>query len=152
MKNNVKKLYLVLLVFCGMIYFVPSVVAVAPTGTIPVSRTDLRGNIMGQLDAGAKAAELGNASDPREIVALVIRTILALVGTIFFVQIVYSGYQWLVSHGEEDKLETAKKTIVRSVVGLFIVLSAYAVTVFIGKNVQGIFLGDQKEQTYDVPQ
>lgn len=65
------------------------------------------------------------------IAGTAISGILSLVGVIFLVLMVYAGIIWMTARGEETKTENAKKTIIASVIGLFIVVSAYAITKFV---------------------
>lgn len=80
-----------------------------------------------------------------EIVALIIRMFLSIVGIIFIILIIYSGFKWMTSGGEEEAIRKAKKTIVAALIGLLIAISAYIITYFIfeslleGGNGGGIF-------------
>jgi hypothetical protein len=65
------------------------------------------------------------------IIATIINSLLGLVGVIFLVLIIYSGYTWMTAGGDEGKVEKAKETIGRAVIGLVIVLLAYAIANFI---------------------
>lgn len=58
--------------------------------------------------------------------------ILAFIGTIFFLLMIYGGIMWMTSNGDDKKVTKAKDLIVAAVVGLIIVLSAYAITAFVG--------------------
>lgn len=65
------------------------------------------------------------------IVGNLIRTFISLLGLIFLVLIVYGGWLWLTARGESERVEKAKDTITRALIGLVIVVSAYALTSFI---------------------
>lgn len=65
------------------------------------------------------------------VVAQIIQVVLGLLGVIFIVLIIYAGFSWLTSAGNEERISKAKKTIVAAVIGLTIVLSAYLITAFI---------------------
>ena len=75
--------------------------------------------------AGLRSVSLG------EVVATVIRTLLAFLGVIFVVLIIYSGFLWMTSAGSEEKIGKAKSIMTAAVIGLVIVLSAYAITIFV---------------------
>lgn len=47
-------------------------------------------------------------------------------GIIFIFQFLIGGFNWLTSSGDKAKLETAQQKLINSVIGLVIVLSAYA--------------------------
>jgi len=65
------------------------------------------------------------------IVGQITQVFLALIGIILVVLIIYSGFLWMTSGGNEEKVGRAKKTIMSSAIGVFIVLSAYAITAFV---------------------
>lgn len=66
-----------------------------------------------------------------EIMGVVISAALALIGAIFLALMLYAGYHWMTARGEEEKVEQAKDTINRAVVGLIIVVGAYAIWKFV---------------------
>lgn len=55
----------------------------------------------------------------------------SLIGIVFLAMMLYGGYNWMSSMGEEEKVETGKKTIIWATIGLVIVLGAYAITYFV---------------------
>lgn len=57
---------------------------------------------------------------------------LALLGVIFFVIIIYAGIIWMMAMGKEEKVNEAKDMIVAAILGLIVVLAAYAITRLIG--------------------
>ena len=61
----------------------------------------------------------------------VINVALSLVGLIFLILMVYAGYLWMTARGEEAKIQKAQDIIKGTVIGLILVLSAYAITVLI---------------------
>lgn len=73
-------------------------------------------------------------NDLASAVGFWIRVALGLIGTVFFILIVYSAFNWMVSQGEEEKIKKSQKTIVASVIGLLIIVSAYAITSLVSKN------------------
>jgi len=59
-----------------------------------------------------------------------------LLGIIFIILMIYAGYNWMTAQGEEEKVTKAKTTIQRAIIGLIIVVSAYAITAFVFKSLQ----------------
>ncbi|MCR4256677.1 MAG: hypothetical protein NUW08_03155, partial [Candidatus Uhrbacteria bacterium] len=85
-------------------------------------------------DAGLKAvgAEIGlSAEDPRVIAARIINVVLGLLGIIVLVIVLYAGFQWMTSGGDAAKVDEAKTRLRNAVIGLIIILSAYALTSFV---------------------
>src|SRR3989338_1845621 len=82
------------------------------------------------LEAVDETLSLG-AQDIRLTIARIIRAILGLLGIIALVIIMYGGYVYMTAGGDEQKVATAKKILLNSVIGLAIILSAFAITQFI---------------------
>ena len=59
---------------------------------------------------------------------------LAFIGTLFLILIIYGGFVWMFARGNEQEVEKAKNLITQAVIGLVIVLAAYAVTSYIGSS------------------
>jgi len=64
-------------------------------------------------------------------VAEIIRIALGLLGIIFLALIVYAGFLWMTSAGNEDRVQTAKKIMVAAIIGTTIILAAYIITIFV---------------------
>lgn len=93
----------------------------AQTGTI-----DVWGNTQNSY------ANIGlSDTDPRDVVANVIKVVLGFLGTIAVVLIIVAGFQWMTAAGSEDKIAKAKKIMTAAVIGLVIVLMAYALSTFV---------------------
>lgn len=71
------------------------------------------------------------------IIGKILTMVLELMGVIFLILAIYGGYNWMMAGGNEEQVEKAKKTIIRAVIGLVIVMSAYAISRFIVSNVAG---------------
>lgn len=72
-----------------------------------------------------------SSTDIRVIIARVIRAALALLGIVLVALILYAGFLWMTAGGNEENIANAKKTITNAVIGLVIILSAYAIVSFI---------------------
>lgn len=80
--------------------------------------------------------EFGNNSgltntDPRIVAGRVIQVALGLIGIIVVVLIIFAGFRWMTSAGNDDQIRDAKKMLSAAVIGLLIVLMAYSLTTFI---------------------
>jgi len=65
------------------------------------------------------------------IVGTVIQAFLGLLGVIFLAYLLYAGYSWMTAQGEEEKVEKAKDTIQRAIIGIIVTIGAYAISYFI---------------------
>ncbi|SRR6056297_1124008 len=70
--------------------------------------------------------------DPQTIIGDIIGAVLTFVGILFLILVIYGGLLWMTARGNEQQIEKAKNLIGAAIVGLIIVLSAYAITAFIG--------------------
>ena len=69
---------------------------------------------------------ISNKTDEiRTMIGNIIGYILAMVGVILLVQIIFAGYSWMMSGGNEEKIKKAKDKILHSIIGLAIILAAY---------------------------
>ena len=59
----------------------------------------------------------------------VITWIIGIAGAVAVAMLVYGGFRYITSAGNEDQLELAKTVITYSIVGIIIVLIAYVITV-----------------------
>lgn len=58
--------------------------------------------------------------------------VLGFTGTIFFILILYAGFMWMTAGGNQENIGKAQSILKNAIIGLVIVLSAYAITRFIG--------------------
>ena len=73
--------------------------------------------------------------------ALVINSLLALLGIVFLVLIIISGYQWMMAGGNEETITTAKNRIKNATIGLAIVLFSYTISYYIFMLIEGASTG-----------
>ena len=86
------------------------------------------------LDAAATAAGLKTGVTLESRAGQIVGALLALVGVLFFVLMIYGGISWMTAGGNDTQVKNAQKTIAAAVIGLVIVISAYAITMFIGQS------------------
>ncbi|MFA6255213.1 MAG: hypothetical protein WC675_04280 [Patescibacteria group bacterium] len=72
-----------------------------------------------------------NANSLPQIIGLVIKGLLSLLGIIFMCYIIYGGYLWMTASGKEESITKAKAIIKGSIIGIIVVLGAYAITEFV---------------------
>jgi len=56
---------------------------------------------------------------------------LGLLGTVAIVIILWAGFKWMTAGGNNEDIDQAKKILISSVIGLAIILSAYAISNFV---------------------
>lgn len=89
-----------------------------------------------QNDIGQLGVEFGTTTglgtkDVRETVASIINVALGLLGIVAVVIVLAGGFTWMTAAGIEEKVDTAKKMIFSGIIGLAIILSAYAIAKFV---------------------
>ena len=60
------------------------------------------------------------------IIGRIIRKILPFVGSLFFAMFVYGGFLWFTAGGDSKNVDKSKKTLRSAVIGLVIIMGAYA--------------------------
>lgn len=69
--------------------------------------------------------------DPRIMFARIINFILLFLGVIAVGLIIYAGFLWMSSGGNEEKISQAKNVLKNAVIGLIIILSSWGIVTFI---------------------
>lgn len=80
---------------------------------------------------------LGNA-DLKTTVINILNLALGLLALVAVVMIIIGGFTWLTAGGNEEKVDKAKKIISAAVIGLIIVLLAWAVVIFVAKTTANV--------------
>lgn len=108
------------------------VLAIGSKVQLDLLRQDTILDIKEQGDRTANS--FGNKTDETtltQFVADLLNVFFGLLGTIFVILIVYSGYLWMTASGNAEKVSKAQSTIKVAIIGLIIVASAYAIAYFI---------------------
>lgn len=83
------------------------------------------------------------STDPRIIVGRIIQAALGLIGIISVVIILYGGFIWMTSGGDQEKINQAKKIMANWAIGLVIIFLSFAIVTFLlslfGYDPNGIF-------------
>lgn len=69
-------------------------------------------------------------TDPRIIFARLVHSAMGFVGIIMVVMILWSGWLFMTSGGNDDQVKRAKMTFFNAIIGLAIILSAYSIVAF----------------------
>lgn len=62
---------------------------------------------------------------------VIINTVLAITGAIAVLIIVLAGFRYIISRGEPGEVATAKNAIIYSLVGLVVIMFAFAIVNFV---------------------
>ncbi len=88
----------------------------------------------------AEGTQLGD-TDPRIILARGVQLALTFLAIIAVIIIMYAGFLWMTSNGQEDKISKAKNTLKNAIIGLVIILAAFAIVSFVLNTIGGMFGG-----------
>lgn len=99
-----------------------------------------KANIKNAFDTSSSSA-LGIASGAsynrgivlESIAGQVITAIFSLLGVIFILFTIYGGFLYMNARGNEEQTKKAKSIITQNIIGIFIILGAYALVYFIIK-------------------
>ena len=125
MKNKIRKIFLISLLLVGVLLAARLVLA-ADFGVNEVNN--------------GLAGSLGS-DDPRTIAGRIINIALGFLGAIAIGLIIYAGFLWMTSNGNEEKVETAKKILKNAAIGLVIILASWAIATFIISRLGGAING-----------
>ncbi|MFA6422589.1 MAG: LamG-like jellyroll fold domain-containing protein [Candidatus Buchananbacteria bacterium] len=143
--KSVKKIFKSKAIFLCILFFV---VLILPSIVFAQSAN---------INQFATAAGIDTASSLPTIIGRIVQVILATLGIVAILLIIYAGFKYMSAEGDPAKVEKAKKIIISAVIGLIIIFSAFAIVTFIfSRLINPIFRppsgpctpGDYKYQTY----
>lgn len=75
----------------------------------------------------------GGATSIRQLILTIINYFLGFLGLIAVIMVIYGGVTYVISAGEDEKIQSAKKIIMYSLIGIIIVLLSFvAVRMILG--------------------
>lgn len=69
--------------------------------------------------------------DPRSMLTNLVNLAMTFLSIIAVIIILIGGFKWMTAAGNEDKVSEAKKIVVGGVIGLIIILAAWAIASFV---------------------
>ncbi|MBI1908155.1 hypothetical protein HYS28_01915 [Candidatus Uhrbacteria bacterium] len=81
-------------------------------------------------------AGLGQA-DLKTTIGQLIRVLLGFLGVVAVVIILLGGFKWMTAGGNDEKVAEAKRLIIAGIIGLAIILSAFAIASFVISSIIG---------------
>ncbi len=88
-------------------------------------------NTQNLQETGAAAGVSSGTGDLMTIIGRIINIALGFIGVVFLVLMLYAGYLWMTAAGDPEKVKKAQHTIRNSLIGLVIIVSAWAIVSFI---------------------
>lgn len=100
--------------------------AVVDATDVASTETDLGLNFASSTGLGA--------GDLRDTIGSIINVALGFLGIVAVVIILIGGFTWMTAGGNDEKVGEAKKWIFSGIIGLAIILSAYAIAKYVLEN------------------
>lgn len=97
---------------------------------IPVSVFAQLSEAKKELDK-VNATSSGGPTDLPTFIGKLINVLLSVLGIILVVYVVYAGYLWMTASGEKEKVEKAKKMLGQAIIGIVLIIAAWAISDFV---------------------
>lgn len=65
------------------------------------------------------------------IIGRVINVVLGVVGSVFLVMFIYGGVLWMMSSGNNEKIQKGRDTLIWATLGLIVIFASYAMVRFV---------------------
>jgi hypothetical protein len=116
--------------FCLLMIFVLPVTLGSFFSNQALAQSSLVDGQTGLKDVGSVFGGTRAERDPRELAADIITIVLGFLAVIFLALVVFAGVQYMTSGGNQDKAKKALDLLKNAIIGLIIVLVAWAITRF----------------------
>lgn len=94
---------------------------------------DLKGSLQefGKAAYGEEEAQYAETQGPLVIAGKIINAFLGIMGVVMVILVLYGGFLWMTAAGNTEKIDKAKKILGNAVVGIIIIIMAYAISYFV---------------------
>lgn len=117
-----------------LIAFVAMAGVLSPVAEVQVAKAQgLNEIVENQLLRLDNSGLPGDADEGRVLddVVKLVQLLLGTVAIIFFILILWAGFRWMTSGGNQETVDKAKKMITSALIGLLVIVFSYAITVFV---------------------
>lgn len=130
MKKLVSKFIITVLLLSPIVLFAQVTGPITPTSNPALNKLQTVGGHAGYASDTDESTLL-------EIIGTGISVGLGLLGVIFIILILLAGYNWMTAAGDEEKITKAGKTIRSAIIGLLIIVAAFAIWMFVSQIIIG---------------
>lgn len=107
-------------------------ISVLPTLLLPAATMAQLSEAQTDLEeVGVAIGTDATSNDLPTLIGNIISALLSVLGIIFVVLVVYAGFLYLTAGGEDTKVKKAKTLLTQSIIGLVIIVAAYAISAFV---------------------
>ena len=96
----------------------------------------VKADFISGLNTAVGKTDISQASLEDTIVSI-INGLLALVGLLFIIMIIYAGFKWMTAQGNAENVGDAKKIIKNSIIGITVILLSYTIVNAVYKIIMG---------------
>lgn len=89
------------------------------------------GDLLKDAGVAAKYETDPAKADPAVVAGNIIYSLLTILGIMFVGFTIYAGFLWMTAKGEQSQVQKARDILSNSLIGLIIVVGAYAITYFV---------------------
>lgn len=117
----------------NMFYKIGAYISVLPVLLIPAAtyaQLDKAATELGKVGDAAGLASGESASLPG-LIGRLIQAILGILGIVFVILIIYAGVLYMTAAGDDEKVKKAKNLMIQAVIGIVIIVAAYAISSFV---------------------
>ena len=65
------------------------------------------------------------------LIGNIIQVVLSVLGIVFLILIIFAGFKWLTAQGDPKKTQEATKMLTQAVIGIIIIIGAFALADFV---------------------
>lgn len=103
-------------------------IACVPLAGALLSSQDAYADAKSQVQSGlSNVSGASTGDDLPGIASKVVNVMLFIVGILAVIMIIFSGIRYITAHGDKGQVESAKNTLIYSIVGLVVAIIAYAI-------------------------
>lgn len=109
-------------------------IAVLPVLLLPsaaFAQISSASSTLGEVGSNMGVSSGTGAGDLPTLIANIINVLLSIVGVILVCFIVYAGFLYMTAGGDTDKVKKAKQLITQCIIGIIIIVAAYAISTFV---------------------
>ena len=85
----------------------------------------------------SKPSQFEGSQTATQLIVKILNVVLAIVGLIAVLFLVWGGFKYITSAGDEEKVKEAKQTIINSLIGVAVVILAFALVRIVANAIGG---------------
>ena len=123
--------FLILSCFASFVFFSVTEQVFANSSLWDMQDENIKNGISEPFADGAEAP-----TDVRLVVINVIKIFLSFLGIIFLTLIIWAGFKWMMSRGNQDEVGTAKAQIITAIIGFVIIVCSLVIVKFVNDSIR----------------